>query len=223
MGLKNTRIHLKHKRSCLPPCPINQATRFIPVPNPTHYISVPKSFPQEIQKMCPEALVSRAVTFKALPCGHMVCKVYKTRAKPPLVKTPASLHSDSTSLPLFLMLALEWAGWSWVGKSFGWGLVGRTCIFGFQLFPFVEELLLGTAKASRDTFTSHSADLTARQRLEGTKPEVTYDVRVSYSTWNQKSVGSPREARFEMHRNSEVPWKLVSGKFSQILQIINKT
>lgn len=123
----------------LPPrCPLHQATRFIPAPNSTHHISGPKSFPQGIQKMCPEALVSRAVTcrrpFWALPCGHMVtyfCKVYKTRVKPPLVKTPASLHWDAASLPLFLMLALEWAGQSWVGKL---GRAGQSWVWDIHVF-----------------------------------------------------------------------------------------
>lgn len=148
MCLKNARLYLEHIRSCLPPCPLQQATRFIPAPNSTHHISGPKSFPQEE--------VSRAVTcrrpFWALPCGHMVtyfCKVYKTRVKPPLVKTPASLHWDAASLPLFLMLALEWAGQSCVGKPFSLGLVGHTCVFGIQLFPYIEKLLVGVMTQQR--------------------------------------------------------------------------
>lgn len=135
MGLKNTRIYLKHLRACLPQHSLNQATRFIPVSNPTHHISVPKLFPQRIQRTYPEVLVSRAITRRSPFQGSTVVmwshiSVNFTRVRSQLVKTPASLHSDSASLPLFLQLGLEWVWGSRAGKPFSLVLVGHTCIFG---------------------------------------------------------------------------------------------
>lgn len=77
-------------------------------------------------------------------------------------------------------------------------------------------------KASRNTFTSHSADLPGRKRLEGMKPG-RIQCKGVLQHLAPKSGQSPREVRSEMHRNSEMHWKPGCGKFSQILQIIHKT
>lgn len=173
VGLKNSRICLKHTGSCLPQHASNPDGMIHPSAKPYPMYLSPKSFPQGSQRRYPEALDSGAVTCTGFLPGSGGGVLYDVvtwscifikftkRATPQLVTTPTSLHSDSTSLTLFPTLALEWAQRSWVGKTFNLDLVRYTCLFDFQSFPHIEELVLGVLVPEGPAGilpTPHSAD-----------------------------------------------------------------
>ena len=102
-------------------CPLNQVTRYIPVPNSTHYISVLNCFSRK-SKRCALKLQFQELSLVGSPFrlylqshSHLFCKVYKTGVEPHLViwlRPLPSLHSNSAFLLLFQMLTLEWTGGS---------------------------------------------------------------------------------------------------------------